>query len=242
MTSNWIEDTEIVDYTNFLKRIPELMPLQEHPECYERLAEILERKFLRKGVDSDCLTGGWMIIESGLIGRERSIDFSNVEIDSRRLLIGNVEIGLPNGSIKVRTDTFGPHHLVVDPSFSKILKKPYNLSVLEDSVVLVIPCDELLNLLPLDIKREVEKIVLNDPTDKELANYWLERERERQWIMFKHRCTKEARAYVGMVTRQDLGLVLVRKPKPPRAAHGSDPYRQRFRPISTSLFSERQKV
>jgi hypothetical protein len=45
---------KIAEYSNFLKGIPELAALQIQPECYERLAEKLERSVLRKGVDSDC--------------------------------------------------------------------------------------------------------------------------------------------------------------------------------------------
>jgi hypothetical protein len=238
MTSEWIEETEIADFTNFLKGIPELEALQVHPECYERLAEKLERRSLRKGVNEDCLTGGWMVIEKGQIARQRYVDFSKVEVDRTRLVIGNVEIGLPDGSVPVRTDTLGPNHLTVDPTFSKSLKKPFTLSVLDDATVLVIPYSELPNLLPLDLKREVEKIILNDPSDKELVRFWIERARNRQWELYRRRCTKEAREYVRMVNRQELGLVVARRAKPPRAVKELEGCQQRFMPLSPSLYSE----
>jgi hypothetical protein len=242
MTSKWIDETEIAEFSNFLKEIPELAALEVHPECYDRLAERLERRVLRKGVDSDCLTGGWMIIEKGSIARYRFVDFSRVDIDQSRLVIGNVEIGLPESVVSIRTDVFGENHLVIDPTFSRGLRKPFTLSVIEEATVLVIPVVELPNLLPLDLKREVERIVLDDPTDKELVWFWVERERKRQWEIFKKRCTKEAREYVRMVNRQQLGMLVERRAKPPRAIKKIDPRKQKFRKVSEALFQESIRI
>jgi hypothetical protein len=235
MTSGWLARREIADYTTLLKGVPELAPLAVHPECYERLAEKLERRCLRKARNLDCLTGGWMIIEKGLIAMHRPADFSQVEVDKSRLIIGNVEIGLPDGLAPVRTDTVGPNHLVVDPSLSKGLQKPVTVSILEETTVLAIPPEELPNLLPIDLRREVEKTVLDNPTDKELVRFWVEKERKTQWDIFKARCTKEARAYVRMVHRQEVGLIIGRRAKPPRAVKGVDVGKQRFRHVSKTL-------
>jgi hypothetical protein len=161
-----------------------------------------------------------------------------VDIDRSRLVVGNVEIGMPDSAVPARTDAFGANHLVVDPSFSERLEKPFSLSVIEEATVLVIPVVELPNLLPCDLRREVEKIVLNDPTDKELVWFWVETERTRQWEIFKKRCTKEAREYVRMVNRETAGMIIGRRAKPPRAIKRIDTKRQKFRKVSEALFSE----
>jgi CRP-like cAMP-binding protein len=238
MISKWVNESEIGDYSNFLQQIPELAALQVNPESYERLAHKLERRVLRRGCDADCVSGGWMVIEKGLVARQRIVDFSGVDIDMNRMVVGNVKIAIPTGRIQVRTDVFGPNHLIIDPTFSRGLRKPFTITVLEEATVLVFLCTELPNLLPHDVKREVEKIILDDPSDAELVKFWLERERKRQWSIYKARCSKEAREYVKQVSRETHGDFACRRPKLPKPIKGIERAKQRFKPVSKSLFAE----
>jgi hypothetical protein len=62
-----------------------LAAMQANPECHERFAEKPKRRFLGKEVDSDCPTGGRMIIERRLISRYPRVDFAHGEVDPGRV-------------------------------------------------------------------------------------------------------------------------------------------------------------
>jgi hypothetical protein len=238
MTINWICEAELAEKTNYLKGIPELHPLNTYPELYERLAETMARKELPRAGHVDFVCGGWMILVEGLIARRRVVDFSKARVLPHLLEVGDVRISLPEGKLLIQTDKLEPKHLIADPSLSKSLNNPFTLSVLEDSVVYALDYQNVHDLLPIDIRREIEKLILNDPGDVELISEWVETERAKQWGLYRNRVGKEARKYVKHVKREENGTLSFRRVKPPKTLKGVESPRQRFKAVSPRLFTE----
>jgi hypothetical protein len=166
------------------------------------------------------------------------VDFSQHVLPPEHLVVGDIRIVLPKGPTLVRTDTLGPNHLFADPSLSQSLKKPFLVSVLEDSVVYLLEVKDMEELLPIDIRREVEKKVLDDPGDKELILAFVEREKKKQWIFFREKCNKEARKYTRQLKVLESGGSGFRRVKPPKSAKTMKAPRRRYVPVSARLFND----
>jgi CRP-like cAMP-binding protein len=234
MSIEWITQGEITQLQNYLQSIPELKPLSVHPESYERLAEKLERRFVAAGSDAGYICGGWMIIEKGRISRHRAVDFRDADVEPSKLIVGNVRIELPRGKMIIETDSFGENHLVGDASLSKSHRRPFSLKIEEDCTLLVVTFEGLQDLLPIDVRREVEKTLLDDPNDARLIKFWVEREREKQWEIYRARCKKDGRRYVRQVRREATGGFAIRRAKPPRAIKPAPSPRQ-YTKLSATL-------
>lgn len=236
MTVDWLDQWELDQRTQFLREIPELAPLEHHPELYERLAEAMKPLHLSAGVDCTGASGGWMFIQAGKMAKRRMVDFNKCKIDPSQLIVGNVRIELPIGETRVQTDKYGPKHLVCDPCLSKMLKKAFSIAVLEDSDVWSIGYKDVKDLLPIDLRREIEATVMVDPTDDDLIKFWIDRERGKQWDIYRVRCKKEARRYVKQVSREERGDFSCRRPSLPKPIKGIQSPRQHFKKVSETLF------
>jgi hypothetical protein len=189
---------------------------------------------------SDCcqLWGGWIVVIEGEISRRRAVDFHKVRISPSLLEVGDVKLVLPSGNVTMRTGTFGRGRLVADPSLSKHLAKPFTISIAPGTTGYVMDYEDVKNLLPIDMRREIEKSILNDEDDQSLGSIWVERERAKQWEVYRGKCGKEARKYVK---RNKLGsddMSAFRSVKMPKALKSLESPRRKYVHLSARLFNE----
>lgn len=212
---------EIATRASFLKQVHEFESIRQFEDSnnlFNALAETLTEMAYPKGQRSiSTYCDGWMIIKKGCLGRRRMVDFEKTLIDPRTVqddLIG-FNFKFPHGEQHLQTDEFGPFHCVADPSLSEDLSKPFSFVALEDTVVYIIN-QNALTLLPIDIRRTIEKIILDDPNDDTLVREWYTRERKVKWEMFKQSSYKLARQYIKQDKVDNDNSFPFRKPKPPR--------------------------
>jgi CRP-like cAMP-binding protein len=239
MTLEWLEDSELREKTAFLEQIPELEPLKSYPVLYERLAEVVVKKDLPDCRNCAKLWGGWIAIIEGEITRRRTVDFRNVKIPDHMLEIGDVKIVLPSGTIAMQTNSFGPGHLVADPFLSSGLKKPFTVSIAPKSVCYHLEYEDVKNLLPIDMRREIERIIMDDQDDQSLGNIWVEKERQLQWEVYRDKCCKEARKFVKQTRKGTDANAAFRRVKLPKAVKGLQSPRRKYVPVSGRLLTGR---
>ena len=237
MCVEWVERTELQTRTRYLMDIEELSPLLIDQNLFERLAEVMEEDVLLKGVEYNSICGGWVIVQSGAVARKRVADFTKVEVHPSLLEVADVKIVLPEGRVRIVTDVYGPNRMFCDPSLSTSLHKPFSIDVLEDTKVWTIRHEHVRDLLPIDVRREVEQPLLDDATDDELVRLWVANEREVQWEFYRQKCNKQARRFMKQMSRDMNGDFSCRRPKPPKAIKGIESPRRRYKKLSETLLT-----
>lgn len=237
MCVEWVERTELQSRKRFLMDIDDLSPLLVNPDLFERLAEVMEEDILLRGAVYETICGGWIIVQSGAVARKRVADFTKVEIHPQLLEVADVVIVPPEGRVKVVTDVFGPNRMFCDPILGADLNKPFSIEVMEDTKVWTIRHELVRDLLPIDLRREIEQPLLVDATDEELVRLWVDNEREVQWEFYRQKCNKQARKMMKQMSREANGDFSCRRPKPPKAIKGLDSPRRRYKKLSETLMT-----
>lgn len=222
MIMKFSQEKEMKERSDFLKNVPELDPIKEYPHCeqiYNRLSEVMTEMSIPKSLKLKSFCNGWMIIRDGCLAQSRFIDFQLSKIDPRS--IEDDQIGfnlcLPEGKQNFQTGEFYSNHCVADPSLSDKLNKPFTLNPVKNTEVYVIKIEDVYSLIPIDIRRKIEKIILDDPSDDTLIRNWYEKEKQIKWEKYRKACSKEANQYMKQERVDDNRTFACRIPKPPKS-------------------------
>ena len=188
----------------FLKGTEELKALSQYnfegnyDELYYRLADELEEINIPMGANYKQYCHGWLIIKSGCLAKRRRVNFKLSTIDHRIYDTNAYGLTFPDEEILITTDEFGPYHCVADPSLSKELRlnKPFSLKAQCNTIAYTLSYDTIKRIIPYNIRREIESIILNDPTDDFLIRQWYEKEKAIKWVMYRNCIDKDARHYL----------------------------------------------
>lgn len=208
--------------SDFLMNVPELDPIKEYPnskQLFYRLSEVMTEMTIPKGSKLKSFCNGWMIIRDGCLIQSRFVDFQQSKMDFRSIEDDQIgfNLKLPEGNQNIQTGEFICNHCVADPSLSNKLNKPFTLSSIKDTQVFVINIDDIHSLIPIDIRKEIEKIILDDPSDDSLIRNWYEKEKQIKWEMYRKSCKKEASQYMKQERVDDNRTFACRIPKPPKS-------------------------
>lgn len=233
-TISYLRKEEQINIAKFLEEILEFDPILYQPELFERLSQVMRTIFIPKGtkrlpiqlaydninksnnIDGQNLGNSWYVIKSGSIGRYRKVDFDQISIDERALFVGSIKIKIPKGVKLIQTETYGPKHCIADSSLSTSLNKPYELKFLEDTIIYAISYNDVKDIVPYMMRKEIEKALLNDPSDDELIRSWCEKEIVIQWQIYRHKITKETKIFWENDRIMNSGEVTCRRPPPPK--------------------------
>lgn len=222
MIMKFSQEKVMKERSEFLINVPELEPIKEYPnwmQLYYRLSEVMTEVTIPKSSKMKSFCNGWLIIRSGLLIQNRFVDFQKSKMIFTS--IENDQIGfnfkLPEGRQNIQTGEFDSNHCVADPSLSINLNKPFTLTALKDTEVYVIDMSDIHDLIPIDIRREIEKIILDDPCDDSLIRNWYEKEKQIKWEIYRKSCKKEASQYMKQERIDDNRTFACRIPKPPRS-------------------------
>lgn len=231
--------------SDFLMSVPELDPIREYPsykEIYYRLSEVMSEMTIPKGFRYKSFCNGWIIIREGCLKQKRFVDFDLSTMDPRSIEDDQIGFNLnfPNGIQQIQTGEFGSHHCVADPSLSDKLNKPFTLIPDEDTKVFIINIEDIQNLIPTDIRKNIEKVILSDPSDDSLIRSWYEREKMIKWQVFRKSCSKEAKQYMKQDRIDNNRSFAARIPKPPKPI--KDYQKRQINPRITAYRSIKSKI
>lgn len=234
-TIECLRTEEQLKIANFLEEIIEFDPILDRPEIFERLSQDMRTITVPKGTkrsfnrlfesesglpdvssDEASLENCWFVIKSGSVGRYREVNFNHITIDHRALFVDSIEIKIPKGKKLIKTETYGPKHCLADSSLSAALNRPYELKFLEDTVIHVISYNDVKAIIPFTLRKQIEKLLLDDPSEDELIRGWCESEMAVQWQIFKHKISKEAKLFTLHEKIMMTGEVTCRRPSPPK--------------------------
>ncbi|OHT12316.1 hypothetical protein TRFO_17897 [Tritrichomonas foetus] len=190
-----IREEEKINRARYLAQIPVFEELQDIPELFNRLADNVIEMKIPKGTKRKSFCDGWIVVQSGSVSKHRKVNFNLSSIDPRALSGGAIDIRLPKGETYVKLEVLGPDSIIADPSLTSNFKKPYKLEFMEDTVIYCISMNDLRDLLPISFRRNLEKQLLDDPSDDYLIRKWIEREMVVKWQMYKKSISKESKNY-----------------------------------------------
>lgn len=187
-------------------------------------------------IDQFSKSQGFYLIAEGKISVHRMVDFSEYVPKTDDKVQDDVfRVKLPRGKYLIQDRELGPGEIFPDPRLQGgWISHQFRLRVEEPALLHNL---KLSNLLSAVTERNVElikKAVYDQPSDSDLIDVWIEKQRAKQWSEYKKKCLKEARR-VFKIERQvmngDLGM---RRFGPPKALKPIE----NVRPLSRHAYEE----
>jgi hypothetical protein len=97
---------------------------------------------------------------------------------------------------------------------------PFMLKAIEPAVVHCIRISDLSLAIPQALLDEIKLNITNQPTDHEIIEEWIERQKNIQWNTYKENCVKEVRKNAKVEKEIMNGNYGLRKPSTPKAIKG----------------------
>ncbi|OHT03886.1 hypothetical protein TRFO_28789 [Tritrichomonas foetus] len=224
MSVQWFAKMQMKRRAAFLELIPELKFLEEDRDCFDRLAENLRERTIRKGevIDKDHpICQGFFCINTGSLLKNFVCDFNHIPKHSDTIkLMDGFEVKYPTSIQNVRSKVYGPKEAIQDPSLKELHGQPFTIIALKETVGYELPMSDLYYLVPFKLREKALDLLLAEPTDQELLHVWMENEWKTIWRMYKHQCSKEAREYMKTERRLTTGNVIGRVATTPKPVKG----------------------
>ncbi|OHT07110.1 cyclic nucleotide-binding domain containing protein [Tritrichomonas foetus] len=220
-TAAWFARTQLEKKATLLSHIPQLQFLRELPPedaIFTRLAEnmIGQKLEINTVIDPlNPLAEGFIVIEEGLMAKQRSVDFSTFK---RRDQQGQIKISvtIPTGKHTVRVVTLGPKMMVPDPGQKEYVSYPFSLVVLEPVQCYILKTSDLSSMLLSTHLEKIKSAFRAEPTDNEVIKMYIDKQEAIHWQLFKKKCVKEAREIVKIEKAIMNGQWAIRKPGIPK--------------------------
>lgn len=238
-TVDLLRSEEVQERASFLRTIPLFRSMLYNPEIFVRLASEMRTVIIPKGTRRKYLQNNpeiencWLVIKSGNVSKFRLVNFDNSSIDQRALFVGSIKIPLLKGVKNIKTDSYKSGDCTIDPSLCNSIDDSFELRFVEDTIIFAIDKNDVKDIIPNWIKKDIERTLFNHPPEQNLIRSWCEKEMEIQWHIFRHSCSKEAKNYVENERIRMTGEVECRKPFPPKQIkdHQLSTKSRRFRTI-----------
>ena len=154
----------------------------------------------------------WRVVNFALAEKkeEKKVILSKA-VEARKKLESEIlKVNKPSGMHSVQVTMLQPGSLFPDPRLnSDWVKYQFSLKVLEPVVLHCIRISDLYLALPLTILEKIMANVREQPSDEEVINKWIEKQKQIVWNSYKQKCVKEARKNVKVqkqVRNGDYGL------------------------------------
>ena len=207
-TAAWFNRAQIEKKANLLAHIPELSFLRESRELFTRLAENMPEHHYETGElkyeyvakvpkpnnpsqfeeKLATITSSFLIVEDGLLGMQRVVDFSKHQQDTSKSSIGVIPIRIPKGKFSVRLKTLGPKTMFPVPGLTDFVAYPFSMIVLEPVTVYELKLSDMASLLPRTQLERIKEAFRKEPPDEAVATMWIEKQQAIQWQAFKRKC------------------------------------------------------
>lgn len=167
---------------------------------------------------------GFLVIEEGLVSKERLVDFSGFKLSKLQITASEMPIRIPKGKHNVSVGTYGPKSIVLHPGTRGYFCHPFSIHVIEPVIAYELMPDDISTLLLNTQIQQIKKITMNEPDDNEVIMMWKQKQEAAQWKIYKKNCVKEARKRGKMQGDMTNGQWVMRKPKIPKSLKDSGKY------------------
>lgn len=202
-TAAWFARSQLEKRAILFSHVPELQFLRESRELFSRLAENTVEVKLPTGTilnsqkSTEASKGkGFLLIEEGLLIKQRVVDFSLFEKKYKQKFDGTLVSNYPKGRFPVKTKTYGPKTMFPDPDLTDFVPYAFSMIVVEPAICHILKLGDLETMLLTTQIQKIRDQYRDEPNDEQVIKMWIERQEEIQWQAFKRKCVKEARKIV----------------------------------------------
>ncbi|OHS98782.1 cyclic nucleotide-binding domain containing protein [Tritrichomonas foetus] len=223
-TAIWFAKTQLEKKASLLSQIPQFQFIREQSDdqIFSRLAEnMVERKYdagtlIEAGPDDDEKNHGFLVIEEGLLVRQRLVDFTGYKRSKLQQIASEMPIKIPKGKHNVRVETLGPKSMIPHPALNEYIIHPFSIQVLEPTVAYELMTTDLGTFLLNTQIQHIKNVMTDEPDDLEVINQWTSKQESVQWKLYKHKCVKDARKRCKVEKDVNNGQWGIRKAGVPR--------------------------
>ena len=198
------------------------------------------------------------VVAEGKMSLSRSVNFALAEkkeekkvilskaVEARKKLEAEIlKVNKPSGVHSVQVAMLQAGSLFPDPRLKgDWVKYQFSLKVIEPVVLHCIRISDLYLALPLTILEKIMAAVRDQPSDEEVINKWIEKQKQIVWNTYKQKCVKEARRNVKVQKQVKNGDYGLRRACLPKAIkhHNPAPLHHNHGPSFTEDYTARRGV
>lgn len=157
------------------------------------------------------------IVKSGSLARSQIVDFTDLSFRTISAPFETLELHFPDGPHPVHTDDLGTGSLFSDPSIDEMNDLQYSLQALVDTQLLLLDLDYFKIVAGEFEVARVKADIQSKFSNEEVIKKWIEAQKQKLWLKFKERTTKEAHKSLKAEAQLKNSTYAIRVPKQPHA-------------------------